>query len=118
MFAFKVRMQRKMYWIIIIAAIIGLMWFNQRESFDVTPQGCAANSPRDCNSCSGNVEGRCVSFAPPAIWNSRVYGDGDKFAGGPTDGKARIFKMPNYYGWGHPSIFHYGEPYYMRSEKY
>lgn len=54
----------------------------------------------------------------PGIWNNGISSDGDAMAGGPATGKWRVFKMPNYMGWGHPSKFHYGEPYYARAVKY
>ena len=33
-------------------------------------------------------------------------------------GKTRVYKMPNYYGYGTGSGFHYGEPYYLRTVDY
>ena len=85
------------------------------STFDVS--ACSQSITRDCNSCSGNNEGRCEADRP-GVWNNGISSDGDAMAGGPPNGKPRVFKLPSYYGFGAPSPFSYGEPYYVRSVKY
>lgn len=50
------------------------------------------------------------------IWNNTVSSSGcTVYADENTKNTPRIFKYPNYYGYGSPSPFHYGEPFYERT---
>lgn len=90
---------------------------------DVTARPCE-HSEKSCTTCSGGYEGLCVDneCAPGGGWNDSISRDchpGHKFDAAPTaDGQRRVFKMPNYYGWGPSQRFSYGEPYYAREDKY
>jgi hypothetical protein len=84
---------------------------------------------KDC-SCSVSINGKCNSvnsctqdYGAKSThlcgWNNSVSGD-DRFNWSPENlkGKQRVFKYPNYYGYGTGSGFHYGEPYYVRTVDY
>ena len=51
-------------------------------------------------------------------WNNSVSTDDNGWASESLKGKKRIFKYPNYYGYGTGSGFNYGEPYYQRTVNY
>lgn len=70
--------------------------------------------PRKCGGCDGTV-----STTSLCGWNNSVSSDGQtNWAPESLKGTPRIYKYPHYYGYGTPSGFHYGEPYYIRTVDY
>lgn len=56
-------------------------------------------------------------------WNNSVStdtldGESNNWAPESLKGTDRVFKYPNYYGYGTGEWFHYGEPYYVRNVNY
>ncbi len=89
------------------------------ENFtNCTAQPCEMRKD-SCAPCGGTPEGQCVNF-PTAGWNNSVSADlsGPRWPGGDPDGRCRIFKRKNYYGWGACNSYSYGEPFYERCVKY
>lgn len=87
---------------------------------DRTATACERNS-KSCNSCSATPDGACIATGcgNGNAWQNGISGDcvGD-WAPHKPDGKWRVHKKPNYYGWGVCSDWAYGEPFYARSVKY
>ncbi len=88
-----------------------------QEGFDASPRACERNAG-SCSPCDGALEGKCIDNGNNG-WNNSI--SADLSGPGPAeipDGRWRVHKMPNYYGWGSAYPHSYGEPYYARSVKY
>jgi hypothetical protein len=88
------------------------------EQFDATPRGCERGAA-SCAPCDGAPEGKCLDSGIRG-WENSVSTDysAPQFAGGKADGRCRIFKKKNYYGYGPSAAYSYGEPFYERCVKY
>lgn len=96
---------------------------------DADSKDCQSTSGCGTNSCSVCVNGKCGSCLGEKDlakvgthlcgWNNSVSSDG-RYNWAPENlkGTQRVFKYPNYYGYGTGSGFHYGEPYYVRTVNY
>jgi len=88
------------------------------ERFDTTPRACERGGP-SCAPCNGAPEGKCIDSGSRG-WENSVSTDysAPQFPGGEADGRCRVFKRKNYYGWGVCNQPSYGEPFYERCVKY
>jgi hypothetical protein len=88
------------------------------ENFDFTPRACERGS-QSCAPCDGAPEGKCIDSGIRG-WENSISTDysAPQFPGGKADGRCRIFKKKNYYGYGPAQPYSYGEPFYERCEKY
>ena len=87
---------------------------------DLTPTPCE-RSAGSCTPCSGAPEGLCRDngCGVGGGWNNIVSRDcTGEWTPNEPDGRWRVFKKPNYYGYGLCGSYGYGEPYYARSVKY
>lgn len=74
----------------------------------------------NCAPCGGAPEGQCIDYKSPG-WENSVSTDvtAPRWLGGEPDGRCRVFKRKNYYGWNTcNSSYSYGEPFYERCVKY
>jgi hypothetical protein len=106
---------RAIFIVVVVAAIIAIVNLlssvpqkNENVWTDETATPCEKNI-KSCSPCGGGPEGLCYNAFNKKQRHWSPY---------KPDGTWRVFKKPNYYGWGAPNAWHYGEPYYARAVKY
>ena len=91
------------------------------NSNEIFYDSAATNTDVGSRDCQNLKSKRCDGNSATSLcgWNNSVTGD-DRYNWAPENlkGEQRVFKYPNYYGYGTGSGFHYGEPYYVRSVDY
>lgn len=129
----KIKVAHIVFAIIVVSVLWYFMSKSTIDSFsggagltDASPTACIKDS-RSCSTCDGAPEGQCTDngMLPGGGWNNSISRDFHEDRLSPfdenspkADGKPRVFKNPAYYGFGCAQRFCYGEPFYMRTEKY